>query len=587
MASVVTVNVGLPRDVEWQGKTTRTAIWKRPVAGRVFAGRLNLAGDSQADLSGHGGEQRSLLVYQLDSYRYWAKYLQRSDFVYGQFGENLTVDGLADAEVCIGDRFRIGSGVFEVTQPRVTCYKLGLRMNCPEMPSLLVSHGRPGFYLRVIQEGEVGAGDRIEKLADGPERMTVAEVDALLYSSHHPIEALRRALRIPALSPGWQASMSALLDAAENGNGMGNPGLSPAPATQPAWHGFRPLKVVASVQECVGIRSFELAAPDGSRLPAALPGEYIAVKLRPDPSSAPIVRTYSLCGPAVAGTYAIAVKNEGGPGSCFLSEHVRTGDVVEASAPRGSFTLGPGAGPVVLLGAGIGATPLLAMLHALASKEHDASREVWWFHSARDRAHQAFAGHVRILMDRLPRGHLCNVYSRPAADDLPGGSFDLNGHVTVALLRQMGVPRTADFYLCGPSGFLSSLLEGLQAWGIDASQIHTENFGPLASLAPGLVGAGHSAPRLPPGPAGEGPCVTFLRSGIAPRWDTRFHSLLELAEACSVPVRWSCRTGVCHTCESGLVDGRITYSPEPLDSPAEGVALICCAVPTSDIALDL
>jgi MOSC domain-containing protein YiiM len=256
MATVVSVNVGVPHDVEWQGKTVRTAIWKRPVTGRVLAGRLNLAGDAQADLSGHGGEQRAIMVYQLDSYRYWEKHLARSDFVPGMFGENLTVDGLADTD---GDRFRIGSGIFEVSQPRVTCYRVGLRLNHPEMPALLVSHRRPGFYLRVIQEGDIGAGDAIEKIADGPEHMTVAEIDALLYSAEHPVEALRRASRIPALSPGWQGSMKALLEAAETARGTGNAGLSPLPSSAVAWRGFRPLKVVAAAH---------LVAADSGKCPS-------------------------------------------------------------------------------------------------------------------------------------------------------------------------------------------------------------------------------------------------------------------------------------------------------------------------------
>ena len=202
---IVSVNVGLPRDVAWQGRTVRTAVWKKPVTGRIFAGRLNLNGDGQADLRAHGGEQRALLVYQLESYRYWASYLGRSDLVAGNFGENLTVEGLADAEVCIGDRFRIGGAVVEVSQPRDTCYRVGIRLRHPEIPALLVAHRRPGFYVRVIEEGEIGAGDRIEKLSDGPEHMTVAEIDALLYSAEHPSEALRRAIRISALSKDWQA----------------------------------------------------------------------------------------------------------------------------------------------------------------------------------------------------------------------------------------------------------------------------------------------------------------------------------------------------------------------------------------------
>src|SRR5215471_1157476 len=181
MARLLSLNVGLPRDITWNGKTVRTAIWKSQVEGRRMVRKLNIVGDGQGDLAGHGGEQRAVFVYQMDSYRYWERFLGRNDFSYGQFGENFTVEGLADNEVGIGDRYRIGDAVFEVTQPRVTCYRVGIRMNEPRMPALLVQHRRPGFYFRVLQEGEVGAGDNIVKISDGPERMTVADIDALLY----------------------------------------------------------------------------------------------------------------------------------------------------------------------------------------------------------------------------------------------------------------------------------------------------------------------------------------------------------------------------------------------------------------------
>src|SRR5271155_6043464 len=186
--ALVSVNVGLPRDVQWQGRLVHTAIWKRPVQGRVIVRRLNIDGDGQGDLAGHGGEHRAVMVYQLDSYRHWETALGRSDFEYGQFGENLTVDGLTDDAVCIGDRYRIGGVLLEVTQPRVTCYRVGIRMNNPEMPALLVSHKRPGFYFRVLEEGEIGAGDEIVKVDDGPERVTVQEIDGLLYLPGHPLD---------------------------------------------------------------------------------------------------------------------------------------------------------------------------------------------------------------------------------------------------------------------------------------------------------------------------------------------------------------------------------------------------------------
>src|SRR5215510_13157480 len=227
MAQLLSLNVGLPRDIIWNGKTVRTAIWKSPVNGRRIVQRLNLDGDAQADLAGHGGEQRAVFVYQMDSYRYWERFLGRNDFSYGQFGENFTVEALADNEVYIGDRYRIGDAVFEVTQPRVTCYRVGIRMNEARMPALLVAHHRPGFYFRVLQEGEVGAGDDIVKIADGPERITVAEIDALLYLPGHSRNQVERALRIPALSRGWQGSFKAILDHESSPKTVvGNPGLA-------------------------------------------------------------------------------------------------------------------------------------------------------------------------------------------------------------------------------------------------------------------------------------------------------------------------------------------------------------------------
>jgi len=583
---IVSVNVGLPRDVAWQGRTVRTGVWKTPVTERIFARRLNLDGDGQGDLRGHGGEQRAIMVYQLDSYRYWAKYLGRPDLVAGNFGENLTVEGLADNKVCIGDRFRIGSAVVEVSQPRDTCYRVGIRLNHPEIAALLVAHHRPGFYFRVIQEGEIGAGDRIEKLSDGPERMTVAEIDALLYSAKHPLEALRRAVRIPALSKDWQGSMQALLTAVEAGGTTGNAGLGLGASAPLAWRGFRPVVVVASREESADVRSFEFAEEDGSPLPSALPGQYIMVRVRPDPDAPAVTRSYSLCGSPGTFNYRIGVKSEG-LASGFLHQSVRAGGRLEISAPRGSFTLAAGETPVVLISAGVGVTPMLAMLHGAVATSAGASRPIWWLHSARDRAHHSFAKEADDVLVALPASRRCVTYSRPAPGDMLGRDFDRPGHLSLELLDELGIPQDADFYLCGPSSFLSDFQKGLAKWGIPWPRVHVEVFGPTASKTPGIASVAAALPHRPDGPAGGGPMVTFLRSGLAVPWDFRFGSLLELAEACAVPVRWACRTGVCHSCESGLIEGELAYAPEPLDSPAEGNALICCSAPKTAVELDL
>lgn len=587
MNRVISVNVGLPADIQWQGKTVRTAIWKRPVDGRVMARRLNLAGDGQGDLKGHGGEHRAVMVYQLDSYRYWENVFQEANYPYGQFGENLTIDGLADSEVCIGDRFRIGSAVFEVTQPRVTCYRMGIRMNRPEMPALLVSHRRPGFYFRVIEEGEIGAGDEIVRIAGGPERITVAEIDAMLYLHDHTSDRLERALRIPALSAGWQGSLRNILEASNAGQAANAGPASPA-AVSLLWQGFRRLTVIASAPESDDVRSFVLGAPDGSPLPNALPGQSIVVRIRREPDPKPLTRNYSLSGPQNAGTYRIGVKREaGGAVSRYLHEHLRAGDSLEASAPRGTFTLAPGTGPVVLLSAGIGVTPLLAMLHALAKTDATAPRPVLWIHGARDGSRHPFADEARGAVGTLKMGHAYVVYSQPRAGDRPGQQYDSKGRLDLPLLQRLGIPREADFYLCGPAGFLDTLTEALKGWGIADTRIHSEIFGPAASLTPGIVNAERQAPHLPPGDAGTGPAVTFTRSGLTVPWNQHFKNLLEFAEACAVPVRWACRAGVCHNCESALIDGQVRYAPEPLDPPADGNVLICCATPLTEVELDI
>ena len=346
MPRLLSLNVGLPREITWNGKTVRTAIWKLPVAGRQMVRKLNIDGDGQADLAGHGGEQRAVFVYQMESYHYWERFLRRSDFMFGQFGENFTVEGLADNEVCVGDRYRIGEAIFEVTQPRVTCYRLGIRMNEPRMPSLLVEHRRPGFYFRVLREGEVGAGDDIARIANGPERMTVADIDGLLYLPGHSHEQLERALRIPALSPGWQSSFQVMLNQDENPEpAKGNPGLAnEEPA--PAWSGFRQMTVVSIQKESDGVTSFTMMPANGGVLPIAQPGQFVVLRLQPDHAKPPVIRSYSLSDLPSASHFRISVKSEPhGIGSSFLSTGVREGDVLEVSAPRGSFTLRTGENP--------------------------------------------------------------------------------------------------------------------------------------------------------------------------------------------------------------------------------------------------
>ena len=567
---LVSVNVGMPKKVPWRGKTVYTGVWKHPVHGPAMARRLNVDGDGQGDTEGHGGEQRAVLVYQIQSYRHWQQYFGRDDLSYGSFGENLTVDGLPDDEVCIGDRYRIGEAEFEVTQPRVTCYRVGLRLGEPELPALLVSHHRPGFYMRVIREGHIQAGDPIIKTRTGPHALTVADTDALLYLPGKDPARLQLATQIPALSPGWQQSFRDLLQTAGTpGDAAGPPGRA-----EPAWAGFRALTVTKVVPESTTVSSIHLAAPDGTRLPAAQAGQYVTLRIAGAGPPAP-VRSYSLSSAPEADSYRISVKREPhGIASGYLTAKLRPGTILDAAAPRGDFILDAGTGPVLLISAGIGLTPVLSMLHELADRRSD--REVWWIHGARRPQEHPLAAEAHALLASLPHAREHVFYSAAAP-----------GRLTKDKLIALSLPATASAYICGPVAFMTDMADAIAAAGIDPARIHTELFGALAPVNPGLTGQASRPPHQPPGPPGTGHLVTFTRSGITTRFPADGRTVLELAGACDVPARWSCRTGVCHTCITPLVSGEVTYSPDPLEPPADGQVLICCARPRSDIVLDM
>lgn len=551
----------MPKDVRWQGKTVHTGIWKTPVPGPVIARRLNLDGDGQGDLAGHGGEQRAVLVYQAEAYDYWRNHLGRDDLDWGGFGENFTVTGLDDDDVCIGDRYRIGDAEFEVSQPRVTCFRLGMRLGQPDLPSLLVAHHRPGFYCRVVTEGRVQAGDEIVLLVRGRQGLSVAGVDALLYLPGPDVGRLRAAVDEPALSPGWRQSFADLLAREDS-------------RAEPSWTGFRPLRVQATHRESPDIMSIELESDDGVPLPRPLPGQYLTVRVERDGEPGAL-RSYSLSGDPGAGRYRLSVKLEArGQVSGWLHAHIGVGSVLATAAPRGEFCLADGDGPVVLLSAGVGITPVLAMLHALRTAS--SRRPVVWVHTARSRQSQAFGAEVDGLIEAMPNATSHVFYTGD------GSRLDRNTLATLAL------PAEAEVYLCGPAGFMDTMRADLLDLGFAPGHVHTEVFGAMPAIRPGIVDSAPAVhPHPPPGPVGAGPAVTFARSGLTARWSADHHSLLEFAEACDVAVRYACRSGVCHTCVTGMISGGVRYIQEPLQLPPADSALVCCAAPEGDLVLDL
>jgi ferredoxin-NADP reductase/MOSC domain-containing protein YiiM len=593
VARLLSLNVGMPEDVPWQGRTVHTGIFKYPVEGRRKVGKLNIDGDGQGDLNGHGGEIRAVLVYQRQSYEFWHRHLGRDDLEYGHFGENFTVDGLSDDEVHIGDRYRIGEAEFEVTQPRVTCFRLGIRLREPRMPALLVAKHRPGFYLRVLTEGHVEAGEDIVRTRVGRHRMSVAAIDALLYLPDRDSERLRKAVDIPALSPGWRDSFRDLLDAERTGSSAHPPTTGVEPAN--SWTGFRPLRVTRTNPESPTVASIYLAAEDDAPLPRPKPGQYLTVRVTAAADPAP-VRSYSLSAAPSDREYRISVKREAhGVVSAYLHTHLRPGAVLDVAAPRGDFFLADSEGadsegadtPVLLLSAGIGVTPVLAMLHTLAAA--DSNREIWWLHTARSAAEHAFAAEAHRLLSGLTHSHEHVYYTAGAvAADRTAGPAATFGRLDRTALAALDLPATATAYLCGPDGFMTAVREALTELGLAPDRIHSELFGALPAINPGLTEVASAPPHQPPGPAGTGPRITFARSGLTVAWrEDSYASVLELAEACEVPTRWTCRSGVCHICQTPILAGTVRYRPDPLEPPAPGTVLVCCSQPDTDLVLDL
>ena len=437
------------------------------------------------------------MVYQSESYDHWKRYFGRDDLHPGIFGENFTITGLGDDEVCIGDRYRIGEAEFEVTQPRVTCFRVGMRLGEPDMPNLLVAHRRPGFYFRVITEGRLPPATRRGRRFDSADPA-----------------------RPSALSPGWQQSFADLLAAHESSTVATTPPIG----VEPGWSGFRKLRVAQTHPESPAVMSIELEAEDGSPLPVPLPGQYLTLRF-PDAGDPAPLRSYSLSD--AGARYRISVKREErGVVSSWLHRNARAGSVIEVAAPRGDFYLTDDAVPVVLLSAGIGATPVLAMLHALAARRSD--REIWWLHVTRDSQTLAFSGEVGLPDRALPNARQRVFYTADV------------GRPDQRVITALDLPRDAAVYLCGPDQFMDEMRGALAGAGIDPARIHTELFGTRPPINPGI---------------------------------------LELAEACDVPTRFSCRSGVRHMCVTPLIEGTVNYTQTPLELPPKGTVLICSAEP--------
>jgi ferredoxin-NADP reductase/MOSC domain-containing protein YiiM len=575
---IVSVNVGLPRTVQWKGKAVSTGIFKAPLSGRVPLRSLNFDGDRQADLSVHGGPDKAAYVYASEHYAYWKRELPDMVLPWGIFGENLTTEGLNEDALQIGDRFRIGSAEVMVTQPRLPCFKLGLRFGRDDMLKRFLASGRLGFYFRVVTEGEIAAGDEVLPLERGRDSLAVSEITRLYARDKDDLEGLQRMVRVAALPDDWRDFFK------EQIQRSGAHARQPA-AQRPAWTGFRPFILQAKLRESEDVTSFLLAPEDGQPLPPYLPGQFLTVRLAIPGVERPVVRSYSLSDTAQHDHYRLTIRRIGsraaepqvkaGLASIHFHDRLAVGDRIEVKAPAGVFTIDVSQQdqPVVLIGGGIGITPLLSMLNAIAAAE--APREAWVLYGVRDDHDYIMRSHLETIARTHANVRLRVFYSRP--ERAMDGSDIQVGHIDLDALKRLLPSNSYDFYVCGPPAMMESVTRGLQAWGVPTDRVHTEAFGPATVKQ--AVG----------GPSAQPDCgfdVTFERSGVTAQWSRCESPLLELAEEHAVAIDFGCRAGSCGTCVTRLLSGSVRYLHQP-NAPLEaGEILPCIAVPAEPLSLD-
>ena len=581
---LISINVSLPKTVSHQGRRVNTGIYNEPVTGRVMVRRLNVDGDGQADLKVHGGVYKAVYIYDIENIRYWRKALGRHDLAYGHFGENFTVEGMPDDRIYIGDVFRIGGALLEVTQPRVPCFKLEMKMDQPGFSKQFLASGRLGFYCRVIEEGDVGADDAIERIQIGPGKITVWDFARTYYFESRNLEMIRRILQIPSLPPGWRRGFGKLLKT------FGEKGKK-RKAPERAWQGFRTFIVDRKVPESETITSFYLKSEGGEPLPPYMPGQFLTFKLDIPGLLRPVIRTYTLSDcPCHTQYYRITIKREPESedpeiisGSNYFHHLVKPGTRLKVAASRGDFFLDPqDESPVVLLSGGVGMTPMISMLNSVV--DSGKKRQVWFIHGNRNGLHHAMQRHMCRLAaenDNI-KVHIC--YSRPRPEDVKGLDYDTTGHVTAELLKELLPNNDMDFYLCGPPNFMHSLIKGLWEWGVSEYRIRFEVFGPDALM----VERTRSKQRQKKTASEEKNYeIVFSQSQITAQWDPESENLLNFAEEQGVFPDFGCRAGICQTCGHTLLEGQVDYNFEPLAPPYPGQVLLCCTRPKSNLVIDI
>ncbi|WP_157220195.1 MOSC domain-containing protein [Flavisphingomonas formosensis] len=570
---VVAVSVAQPRWLEIYGRRVFTSIVRDAVAGPIVFAPGGPEGNATAV------HTEEVFAFFAEHYDYWSRRLgiDRADWGACHWGENLMLAGMPDeGGLRIGDRFRIGEAILEVTSPRIPCFKLSWRLGQAEgFLQELIASGRMGCYLRVVEPGRIGVDDAVERVSVAHAAISVLGLSQLL---HDPdivdLDILRSVLVTPGL--GGQAAgmirkrLAFLTDGRLQAQGR--------------WQGWRQFAIAHIVDEAKGIKSFHLRPLDDRPIGGYRAGQFLTVRL-PEAAGAP-TRSWSISDyDPEADSYRLSIKREpDGLASGWMHDHAEIGDVLEVRPPTGRFVLDrSGFLRTVLISAGIGVTPMIAMLKAHAERGMEAP-PLLWIHAARSGEEHAFADEANGMLAAIPGSVRRVFYSAPGDGDRAGEGYDRTGRIDAEAIAELIAENYSlspfgrvieltgehsDFYLCGPAPFEDAVRTALVAHGVNPLSIRSESFAPVAA-----------AGDEPPAP--EEAQVEFAGQGRHMVWRRDDDlTLLELAEEAGLSVDSACRTGICGTCEAALRAGKVRYLVTPAAEPGEGRVLLCCSQPAS------
>jgi len=541
---------------------------KLMVPGSAVASVDGLAGDEQADRKVHGGPDMAIYAYPFRHYDIWAQEYPEHEALWqaGGLGENLSIDGWDEQNACIGDIVRLGTTLLQVTRPRKPCFKLALRFNDLRLPRRLVEAGRCGWYYRVLQSGIIGPADTAELVSRLHPGWTIRRVNDLSIPGNGETRDLEQLAALPELAANWRTQVIALVRSA---------------AAAKSAQTFRPFRIIATQAESQTIRSLHLAPVDGGGITTGMAGQHVVVRMT-DAAGASRLRSYSLSGVGNAPHLQISVKHQpGGAISSRLHLNMEVGDCVELLGPRGNFTYaGSDDTPLALISAGVGITPMMPMLAAATTNNGGrvVPRSVLFLHATRNSNDHAFAAQIGEIAAKHPAVTRHVRFSRPGPLDRLGATHQSVGRIDKALIESLLRPLGAcSAYICGPSGFMANV----QAWITQLDlpvQMNTESFG----------GANAGSRDSEPGDGADEASVVFDRSHSVTKWRRGGATLLELAEATGLQLDSECQSGLCGSCATRIVSGRVAYDVEPVASVAPGEVLLCCGHPIdAELVLDI